>query len=217
MTTDKLINQSIGFFLSLSTLFIASLVKISYVVGSQQIFFSGANALYPLFGIWGGSASLFAIVMRFILRGALGVTMSWSLLALILPGLAVTAYMAYNHWAIRLLIPIVCMILFIAHPVGFYASPYALLWLLPIGIYLFNRQSFTAQLLASTFVGHAVGSVIWLYAVPMAASAWIALIPIVCAERVLFAAAAFVLHFIVVRSISFVKKNILQKEHALAK
>jgi hypothetical protein len=217
MTKDKLINQSIGFFVSLSALFIASLVKISFVIGSQEIFFSGVNTLYPLLGVWGGGASLFAIAARFILRGALGATMSWELLAFILPGFAVSLYMMFNHWTIHLLIPMACMILFFIHPVGFYATPYALFWLLPIVVYFFNIRSFAAELLASTFVGHAVGSVIWLYTVPMTASAWLALIPIVCAERLLFASAAFVLHFVVIRSACFVKKNIFYKKHDIAK
>ncbi len=42
--------------------------------------------------------------------------------------------------------------------------------------------------LASTFIAHAVGSVIWLYTVPMVASAWLALIPIVACERLLYTA-----------------------------
>ncbi len=215
MVTNNSIKRLVGFFATFGVLFVASFCKVSFIVGSHNIFFSGVNAVYPLLGLWGGSVSVVAMIVRFVARYAIGASFSLASLAFIIPGIFVSLYMTYNHWAIRLLVPVVSMILFIAHPVGFYAAPYALFWLVPIGIYLFGLQSLSARLLASTFVGHAVGSVIWLYTVPMAASAWLALIPVVCAERVIFAATAFVLHAVVMSVISVVKKRVAYKEHAL--
>ena len=55
-------------------------------------------------------------------------------------------------------------------------------------IALFKSRSFYAQALGATFTAHAVGSVIWLYTMPMAQEAWLALIPQVAIERLTFAA-----------------------------
>ena len=53
---------------------------------------------------------------------------------------------------------------------------------------LFNKfSSISAKSLGATFTAHAVGGAIWNYIVPMTPAAWIALIPIVIFERLLFA------------------------------
>ena len=59
------------------------------------------------------------------------------------------------------------MILFIAHPVGAAAAPYAFYWFIPIFIAMMRNRTLWHDALASTFTAHAVGSVIWLYTVPM--------------------------------------------------
>jgi len=59
---------------------------------------------------------------------------------------------------------------------------------------LFLGQSFFLVALSSSFIAHAVGSVIWLYSLSMPAEKWIALIPIVAVERFIFAAGSFLVH-----------------------
>ena len=56
--------------------------------------------------------------------------------------------------------------------------------------------------LASTFIAHAVGSVIWLYTVPMTAAAWIALIPLVACERMLYASGIVIGHTMIASFVS---------------
>ncbi|MFH1408365.1 MAG: hypothetical protein ABIH34_00495 [Nanoarchaeota archaeon] len=82
-------------------------------------------------------------------------------------------------------VPVAAMILFWLHPTGQAAWPYALLWLVPIVAVFF--PSVLARSFGATFTAHAVGSVTWLYTVPMEAGVWIGLIPTVLYERTLFA------------------------------
>lgn len=76
---------------------------------------------------------------------------------------------------------------FIAHPVGFWAAPYACYWLIPITLYFVQNKSVFLQALCSTLIAHAVGSVIWIYSVPMSVFDWYRLIPVVAVERFAFA------------------------------
>ena len=119
-------------------------------------------------------------------------------------------------------IPLVCMGLFWLHPVGQQAWFYALYWLIPLaGKFLSKRLFFRS--LGSTFTAHAVGSTLWLYTVPMPAEAWIALIPVVAMERILFAAGISV-SFVALNTVlshyeTFIPANALKlhKEYVLSR
>lgn len=89
------------------------------------------------------------------------------------------------------------MAAFIAHPVGSQAFLYSFYWLIPVAIYLMGRNSLFAQALGSTFTAHAVGSVIWLYANPMTPEIWLALIPVVLVERLVFASGIVLVYQII--------------------
>lgn len=95
-----------------------------------------------------------------------------------------TAYQRWFTWGILGL----CSLLFICHPTGSRAWVYTLVWLIPL-LALKNQSHFFGQSLVSTFVAHATGSVIWLYAGlgPTSAAGWVALIPLVIIERILLA------------------------------
>lgn len=87
--------------------------------------------------------------------------------------------------ALHVLLPLSCMLLFcLAAEKG--SWPYALYWLIPVFLHFFPRAVICSAL-QSTFVAHAVGSVMWVLFVPMASSAWIGLIPVVAIERLAMA------------------------------
>ena len=177
---------------------LGSFCKVSFMIGSYAAFFSVANCLVPLTGAFcgmAGSTMLFglALCLRMVLHGAL----SLSLLAQFVPGLCAGYYWASRSALIRVFIPVVCMVLFMVHPVGGMVWIYAFYWLIPIALYLFNTNHIFATALGSTFTAHAVGSVIWLYTVPMDVAAWKLLIPIVFFERLVFAAGMVVMHKII--------------------
>ncbi|MFH1597728.1 MAG: hypothetical protein ABIB97_01470 [Patescibacteria group bacterium] len=86
----------------------------------------------------------------------------------------------------NMIVPLLCMILFIAHPQGRQAWYYSLYWLIPVFSEL-KKDRLILRGLGATFTAHAIGSVIFLYAFNLPAAVWIGLIPIVALERGLFA------------------------------
>jgi hypothetical protein len=168
---------------------LVSFIKMSLLMSSQMIlWFSAANCIVPLSGAFGGiTASVGLFAARQLVHLLCFKTLSLSFLAFSVPGLCASLYWATRHYAIRLLLPVVCMLLFIAHPTGSQVWIYAMYWLIPVAIYFCAQRSLFLQALASTFVAHAVGSVIWLYTMPTTADTWLSLLPIVMCERLLFA------------------------------
>ena len=74
---------------------------------------------------------------------------------------------------------------------------YTLYWFIPIAISLMASKHPFLRALRGTFIAHAVGSVIWIYTVPMAAEQWLALIPVVALERSTFALGATLLYYLI--------------------
>lgn len=176
-TPSRVISHIIS---SISLLLIAVCFKVSFIVGSKMGFFNAYDLVNPVLG--GLGCSWLAILM-------LPLRLFWSSMSPILyfirhiPGLIGVAYWNTQSWIVRLFVPAACMALFLVHPVGSQAYAYTFYWLIPMSFYLFNVQGVIAQAFGSTFVVHAVGSVIWLYTVPMNAAHWWALIPVVFVER----------------------------------
>jgi hypothetical protein len=212
---------------------ISGLMKISFLVGSQMVWFSASNSVFPLAGAFGGvMGSGLVFLIRQLLHLIFFKTVSLSFLAFCIPGFCASLYWATQHYIIRLLLPIVCMGLFVIHPVGSQAFVYSLYWLIPVVLFFIPRPvlrpfvlslskdgevgSLFLQALGSTFIAHAVGSVIWLYTVPMTAALWMGLMPIVLFERILFALGMVVAHriflfiFSAIDSIAIVDKKMVE-------
>lgn len=85
-----------------------------------------------------------------------------------------------------LVIPLLAIIVFIAHPTGRTVWYYSLFWLIPLLSYL-KKDMLLARSLGATFTAHAVGGAAWIWAFNLPASVWNSLIPIVIQERLLFA------------------------------
>jgi hypothetical protein len=176
----------------------SGLMKISFLVGSQMVWFSATNSVLPLAGAFGGvMGSGLVFLMRQLMHLFVSKTVSLSFLAFCVPGLCASLYWATQHYVVRLLLPIVCMGLFVMHPVGAQACIYSLYWLIPVVLFFVPRKSLFLQALGSTFIAHAVGSVIWLYTVPMTAALWMGLMPIVLFERIAFALGMVVMHQVI--------------------
>jgi hypothetical protein len=179
-----------------SLISLSSLVKFSWLVGSQTAFFSGINIAAPLSGAFGGIfGSLASYLLRTLTYLCLFGTVSIKCLTLGIPNFFASLYWGTNLWIIRAGIPLLCMFLFWAHPVGFSAGAYAFYWFIPVAVHFLSGKNIFFQALGSTFVAHAVGSVIWLYAMPMTPAVWLALIPVVAVERLLFATGMVIMHY----------------------
>lgn len=88
---------------------------------------------------------------------------------------------------VNLIVPALAIAAFIAHPIGRTVWYFALFWLIPIGAYFFHDRFLLARALGATFTAHAVGGALWIWAFALPAPVWNSLIPIVIAERLLFA------------------------------
>ncbi len=165
---------------------VAHFCRMSFIVGSFHAGFSGISTLMPLSGALNNSIGMgLLFLLQLAWYGYKGLHLST--LAFFVPGVIASLYLyTESVWLSRVL-PLICIGLFALHPVGYYALPYAFLWFIPLLLSYSQFHSVFTRALIGTFTAHAVGSIIWLYTVPLAASAWLALIPVVCLERLFFA------------------------------
>src|SRR5438445_1804324 len=105
----KMIKNSLKAASFVGTVKLSGLIKVSFLVGSQMIWFSGVNSVLPLAGAFGG---VMGAGLMFVLRQLIHLlffkTISLSFLALCIPGFCASLYWAVNHYAIRIGIPLVC-------------------------------------------------------------------------------------------------------------
>ncbi len=167
---------------------VLSLFKLSMVQGLGGIQFSWVQVVLPLLGALCGMMGSYALLAGCTTLRVLGLLLGVSTqLFFGIPTFCASLYWATDNRWIRMGIPALCILLFVMHPVGLYAAPYTLYWLIPIGIALVHRNSFLTAL-ASTFTAHAVGSVMHLYMInTLTVSAWLQLMPIVAVERLCLA------------------------------
>lgn len=174
---------------------LSSCIKFSFILGSKRLFFSGVNIAGPLLGHYNGLSSFLLMVLRrkFLLNSALSNLGSFFVKGLLnplvyyIPTIIASGYWFSSNMFVRLAIPLICMALFIVHPIGNEAFLYSLYWFIPMIIHFLPVQRVFTEALGTTFLAHAIGSVLMLYSMPMAAEYWLRLIPLVVIERLLFA------------------------------
>ncbi len=183
-----IINSIVSFFI----LELFRLLKLTYLFGSKKIMFSAINIMGPLSGLSTFTFSGFGLcIVRDIMRLGLSKPLVYHI-----PTLCASAYWMDSGPLVRLFVPILCMILFNLHPVGSAAGAYCLYWLIPVIIYCtMSKDNILGKAVGSTFVAHAVGSVIWLYTMPMTSEQWLALIPQVALERSIFACGMIMVYY----------------------
>ncbi len=162
---------------------------LSSVTGLSRVSFSFSHCLAPLMGAFCGLIGAYSVLGSMLsvrLAGSLFGVMRYTYFGL--PTFAASLCWATQNRAIRIGIPFGSMVLFLLHPVGYYAAPYTLYWLIPMVIGAMQTRNTILTALASTFTAHAVGSVMHLYIInSMSSVAWLNLIPVVACERLLFA------------------------------
>jgi hypothetical protein len=163
------------------------LIKGTFIIGSSHAFFSLANPLSPTIGKIGGMrASIGVFLWRTIITLSITSYQNF-LLVYHIPTFCGALYYKRNPFLTSFLIAS-CFLAFLVHPIGWKAGLYSLYWFIPIATTLFPHDSIFLDALGSTFTVHAVGSVFWLYTHPtMTAASWLSLIPLVAAERLIFA------------------------------
>lgn len=176
-------------------LFVAKRCFFNQIMGMPGFMFTGFDAIMPLTGAIGLSFAGFLWALRtlvkFIVHGAHPLSLVYHI-----PGLCAAASWAYQNKLISRVIPFVCMGLFLIHPIGFASWLYPVYWFVPIIISFFPQRSVFLQALLSTFIAHAVGSVICLYTVNTSPVLWWSLMPIVFFERLIFALTMTMIYYV---------------------
>lgn len=107
----------------------------------------------------------------------------------------------YLNFGLQFVLPLICVFLFVFHPSAGPAFLYSFYWFIPIILYFIQSKNVFVAAISSTFVAHAVGSILYLYSTNMAAEQWLALIPVVPFER-LVAGLGIVFFYGVVKGIA---------------
>lgn len=193
MDFKEIFTQKRVFFLLLFLVLVVISMNINFsrVIGAENQFFTLYQFLGPIAGgflgpVFGVVSVALAQLADFFIVGK-----EWSIINMLrfLPMLFAVYYFARRKQAVSIIIPIICIILFVIHPVGRVAWLYSLFWLIPILGSILPKKvpgSLFFRSYGATFTAHAVGSVLWLYTVPMNAEQWLTLIPITAYERFLF-------------------------------
>lgn len=181
---NKLKFKYAAIFLTLALAALSKLIKLSFVVGSQRIFFSGINVMAPLAGFFGGfMGSVLCLLFSLLFSSKSAILLAHTGLPNFLAGL----YWRCESKIIKLILPFVCMALFWQQTWGSLAAGYAFLWFIPVVVTVLNLNSLFAKSLGATFVAHAVGSILWLYFGNITNTVWFTLIPVALFERICLA------------------------------
>ena len=185
-------------------------IPVTQLVGSGAKF-TVFDAFAPLTGAFIGSVpGLIAVLLmnsaNFLFHGAqvqdIGTFIRF------FPVLFAVLYFAKKS-RLNLIVPLLAIAVFVAHPIGRSVWYFSLFWTIPIIAYFFRDRFLLARALGATFSAHAVGGASWIWAFALPAAAWNSLIPIVIAERLLFAL-GIAASYIVLNNLLYVleRKNI---------
>ena len=120
---------------------------------------------------------------------------------------AVIAKKGSSKWILA--VPALAIAAFLTHPNGIQVPYYPLFWVIPFIAYRFRDNLFMKSL-GATFTAHSVGGAAWIWAFNLPASVWNSLIPVVIAERLLFAAGIAVSFMITQKVLSYLaSKHVL--------
>jgi len=172
--------------------FIGARINFSPLIGADNQFFTLFQFFAPISAAFLGPAigvlSVFlAEIVNFVLLGKAFEPVNILRLAPML--FAAYYFGTRNSNALQsiTIVPLIAILIFLAHPIGAQVWYFTLFWLIPLAMKVFFKNTLLAKSLGTTFTAHAVGGALWIWTIPMTVAAWNALIPIVAYERVLFA------------------------------
>lgn len=173
---------------------LARLMPFHWIVGSWSSWFSWSTMMAPIVSKYAGLGWLALFLVP--IKGIHGLTL-FMFVVRRLPLLGASLAYKQQHVMSWVVLPIICMTLFVIHPIGSQAWPYAMYWCIPI-ILWFISDTIWSRALGASFVAHAIGSVIWLYTGNIPAHLWYGLIPVVIVERLCMASGMVVLDAVMV-------------------
>lgn len=160
---------------------IAQKVTLGGIFGSLKSYFSLAHCTAPLLGFFSTSSTVY---YSFFFRAAVRylVLNSWSFY---LPTLCGTLWLSTESRVFKLVVPVVCIVLFASHSQA--SLLFSCYWIIPLILSFAPKRWIALQAVGSTFTTHAVGSVLWIYSHPTDPLFWNALLGRVLFERLSYA------------------------------
>ncbi|MFH1234750.1 MAG: hypothetical protein V1493_04020 [Candidatus Diapherotrites archaeon] len=167
--------------------FVSAGINFSSLLGTQNQSFTYFQLFAPATGFFlgpiAGAMSVLAAQAASLLAGG---DFSLFNIARLAPMFFAAYYFGTKNKKFVALIPLACMALFIAHPVGREAWFYSLFWLIPLAAALFRENLFLKSL-GATFTAHAIGATAFIYFLPSTPALWAMLVPVTAVERLVFA------------------------------
>lgn len=168
--------------------FIALQIPVAQLEGSR-VKFTAYDAFAPVAGSFIGSIpgviAVFLIqFFNFLVHGA-HIEDAGTIIRFF-PMLFAVLYFA-KKGKFNLVVPAVAIVAFVAHPIGRDVWYFSFFWTIPIVAYFLRDRFLFARALGATFTAHAVGGALWIWTFSLPAPVWNSLIPVVVAERLLFA------------------------------
>ena len=157
----------------------------NYIVGSRAALFSYSSMAIQALGF---QHSLLYVILYIFTKSLFSFSVLYLFILHRLPLVVATIALKTRTIQLFVVVPLCAMMLFCVHPIGTQAFYYSWYWFIPMIIYFFVQDTIYSRALAASFLAHAVGSVVWLYAGNIPAEIWIALIPLVAVERLIIAA-----------------------------
>ena len=188
--------------------FIALQIPVAQLMGSR-VKFTVFDAFAPVAGSFIGSipgvmAVFLMQVLNFLVHGA-QIEDAGTIIRFFPMLFAVLYFM--KKVKVNLVVPALAIAAFIAHPIGRTVWYFSLFWLIPIAAHFLRDRFLLARALGATFTAHAVGGALWIWVFSLPAAVWDSLIPVVIAERLLFALGISGSFIIVNNLLSFLEKK----------
>ncbi len=194
MNLNKLITKKGLLFLLIFSIlvFVGDRINFSRLVGAENQFFTLFQFLGPVAGAFLGPVVgvLSVLIAEIASKIVSHATFDLVTVLRLMPMLFAAWYFGIKKDKLSFIVPVIAILLFIAHPIGRQVWYFSLFWTIPIIVKLLPKKygdRIFLRSLGATFTAHAVGGAMWNYIVPMTSTAWIALIPVVIYERLLFA------------------------------
>jgi len=201
MKTKKFLKFLFTFFSSILFLFLTK-IKFGPILGTKMKFslsvFFGPT-LAKIFGIGYGTATIILTHIIGLLTGVYKIKATKDFFVF-LPIIFAGFYFSKTFKGEKklIIIPLICIFLFILNPIGRTVWFYSGFWLIPILIPLFKDKldkilrfpvfRIFGYSLGAAFIDHAIGSITYLYLLKIPSQFWIAAIPMTILERMMIAA-----------------------------
>ncbi len=223
MNKTDLMVKSFLTFTFLTAVIVLSKVKLHQIFGTGTSFSLLTMFAPIIIHFTGPYIGAVAIYGARIIQIMLGISKSRTLFSYVLytPLFFAGFYFAkmFKKSKYELIIPTLAIILFLLHPIGRIVWYYSLFWIIPILISLNKRKileltrkrdlpTVYIYALASTFIDHAIGSIMYLYYLNIPAIYWNIAIPYVPFERLFYALGITISYLFVRNSLKAFQKMI---------